>query len=53
MQKGGIELWKVVLASGRWFWPIESDFNLLEVILSFSKRNMTIIRLWDFTNISL
>ena len=43
----------MILANGRWFWPVESGFDLLKVILSFSKRNMTVIRLWDFVNISL
>ena len=43
----------MVLSSGRWFWPVESGFNLLEAILSFSKRNMIVIRHRDFVNISL
>ena len=43
----------MVLSSGRWFWPVESGFNLLEAILSFSKRNMIVIGHKDFVNISL
>ena len=43
----------MVLGSGRWFWPVESGFNLLEAILSFSKRNMIVIGRKDFVNISL
>ena len=44
---------RVVLSSGRWFRLVESGFNLIEAILSFSKINMTVIELWDFTNIAL
>ena len=43
----------MVLSSGRWFWPVESSFNLLEAILSFSKRNMIVIGRKNFVNISL
>ena len=40
----------MVLSSGRSFWPVESGFNLLEAILSFSKRNMTIM---DFETLQI
>ena len=43
----------MVLTSGRWFWPVKSDFDLLEAILNFSKRNMIVIGRKDFVNISL